>query len=100
MLQECPQYKETKSQSLASRDEEAKQWARFVDVAKSGERLRKESLAPLTKASGFWGKEKAKHYEWGLMGWKYCKKLGTAATRNASWAEAVMKLNQLLLLEL
>jgi len=31
MLQECPQYKETKSCSH-SRDEDAKQWARFVDV--------------------------------------------------------------------
>jgi hypothetical protein len=97
MLQECPQYKETKSRSPASRDEEAKQWARFVNVAKSGAERRKECLAPITKASGLWGRDKALHYEWGFMGWKYSKKLGTAATRNAIWEEAVVKLNQLLL---
>ncbi|KAF2195607.1 hypothetical protein K469DRAFT_490957, partial [Zopfia rhizophila CBS 207.26] len=75
---------------------DAKQWERFVGVAKSGAEQRKEYLAPLTRASGFWSIEKVQHYRWAFMSLGYCKVLGTAASRNPSWEEAVVKLNQLL----
>jgi hypothetical protein len=97
MLEECPQYEKTKGRCSRGKDEEAKQWARFIGVARSGAELKKQCLAPLTKASCFWGANKVQHYQWAFVGWGYCKKLGTAASRNPTWDEAVVKLNQLLL---
>ncbi|KAF2787534.1 hypothetical protein K505DRAFT_287768, partial [Melanomma pulvis-pyrius CBS 109.77] len=78
-------------------DVDAKQWARFVDVADPGAVLKKECIAPLTKVSGYWGNEKVRHYQWASKGAKYCKVLGTAASRNPGWGEASIKLNQILL---
>jgi hypothetical protein len=98
MIAECAQYKGSKSRWSNNRDADAdaKQWERFVGIAKSGAEVRKQCLAPLTKTSGYWGIEKVQHYEWASMGWKYCKVLGTAASRNPNWEEALLKLNQLL----
>ncbi|KAF2647718.1 hypothetical protein K491DRAFT_291679 [Lophiostoma macrostomum CBS 122681] len=99
MVVECARYTEAKQQWSNSRnpDADVKRWERFVGIADSGAGLKKECLAPLTKASGLWGNEKVIYYQWASRGWKYCKLLGTAASRNPKWEEAVVKLNQLLL---
>lgn len=76
---------------------DVKQWGRFIGIAESGIEVRKQCLPPLTKTSGYWGLEKVRHYHWVSMGWKFCKVLGTAASRIPSWEEASVKLNQLLL---
>ncbi|KAF2178673.1 hypothetical protein K469DRAFT_332479 [Zopfia rhizophila CBS 207.26] len=58
--------------------------------------VQSKGSAPLTRVSGFWSIEKVQHYRWAFMSLGYCKVLGTAASRNPSWEEAVVKLNQLL----
>ncbi|ORX92460.1 hypothetical protein BCR34DRAFT_526814, partial [Clohesyomyces aquaticus] len=75
----------------------AKQWEQFVGVANSGAELRKPCLAPLTKAIAHWGRSVVTHYGCPFAGEKYCKVLGTAASRNPSWSEAFIELNQLIL---
>lgn len=99
MQAECTQYKKAKSRWLNAEaaDVDKKRWELFLGVANAGATLKRECLAPLTKASAGWGNEKVQYYKWASMGWKYCKVLGTAATRNPSWTEASIKLNQLLL---
>ncbi|KAH7111059.1 hypothetical protein B0J11DRAFT_598922 [Dendryphion nanum] len=84
MQAECTQYKKAKRHWLNGKntDVDKKRWELFLDVAKSGAALKRECLAPLTKASGGRGNEKVQHYQWAFMGLKYCKVLGTAATRN------------------
>ncbi|KAF1973600.1 hypothetical protein BU23DRAFT_598980 [Bimuria novae-zelandiae CBS 107.79] len=67
------------------------------DFGVPGANLKKGCLAPLIKVSGYWDGEKVRHYGWASMGWKFCKVLGTAASRNPNWEEASVKLNQLLL---
>ncbi|KAF2188758.1 hypothetical protein K469DRAFT_503573, partial [Zopfia rhizophila CBS 207.26] len=100
MLAECAQYKKERScwsTQLNNGDVDTKRWERFVCAAKTGGELRKQSLAPLTKVSGCWGIEKVQHYEWAYAGEKYCKVLGTAASRIPDWEEALVKLNRLIL---
>ncbi|KAF2818217.1 hypothetical protein CC86DRAFT_461196 [Ophiobolus disseminans] len=117
MVDECQQYREKKQSWLERPGIEAetqrgpgtetdssdasaidtKQWERFIGIAESGIEVRKLCLPPLTKTSGYWGIEKVQHYQWASMGWKFCKVLGTAASRIPSWEEASVKLNQLLL---
>ncbi|KAF2193571.1 hypothetical protein K469DRAFT_497944, partial [Zopfia rhizophila CBS 207.26] len=100
MLAECAQYKKERScwsTQLNNGDADTKRWERFVGAAKTGGELRKQSLAPLTKVSGCWGIEKVQHYEWAYVGEKYCKVLGTAASRIPDWEEASVKLNRLIL---
>ncbi|KAF1980322.1 hypothetical protein BU23DRAFT_625564 [Bimuria novae-zelandiae CBS 107.79] len=76
---------------------DTKQWERFIGIAESGIEVMKQCLAPLTKISGYWGIEEVRHYQWASTGWKFCKTLGTAASRIPNWEEASVKLNQLLL---
>jgi hypothetical protein len=105
MVDECPQYREKRRvwlrKAYVDADTQAgaelKQWERFINIAESGIKMKEECLAPLTKTSGYWGIEKVRHYKWVSMGLKYCKVLGTAASRNPDWEEASVKLNQLLL---
>ncbi|KAH7108736.1 hypothetical protein B0J11DRAFT_416396, partial [Dendryphion nanum] len=102
MQAECTQYKKAKRHWLNGKntDVDKKRWELFLDVAKSGAALKRECLAPLTKASAGWGNEKVQHHEWAFMGLRYCKVLGTAATRNPTWTEASIKLNQLLFMRI
>ena len=44
--------------------------------------LKKKCLAPPIKVGAFWNAKKAQHYGWASMGWKFCKVLGTAVSRN------------------
>lgn len=97
MVEECAQYKESKGRWTCSSDADAKQWERFVDVANAGASLKKKCLAPLIKVGAFWHVDKVQYYGWASTGWKFCKLLGTAASRNPDWAEALVKLNQLIL---
>ncbi|OCL13860.1 hypothetical protein AOQ84DRAFT_309859, partial [Glonium stellatum] len=100
MLIECVQYKEEKrcwSKRLKNGDTDAERWERFIGVAKIGAELMQRCLPPLSKTSGYWGKEKVQHYGWASAGEKYCKVLGTAASRVPTWEEALIKLNQLIL---
>lgn len=105
MVDECPHYREKRrvwSRKLdvdadTQAEAEVKQWGRFIDIAKSGIKMKEQCLAPLTKTSGYWGIEKVRHYQWASMGLKFCKVLGTAASRIPDWEEASVKLNQLLL---
>jgi hypothetical protein len=99
MLQESTSYRENKRSwaNETGTDADAKQWAQFVGIAESGAKVKKQCLAPLTKASAFWGNDKVRHYRWASMGWGYCKVLGTAVTRSPDWDKALVKLNQLLL---
>jgi hypothetical protein len=85
------------TQADAQAEADVKQWERSIDIAESGIKMKEECLAPLTKTSGYWGIEKVRHYRWPSMGLKFCKVLGTAASRNPDWEEALVKLNQLLL---
>ncbi|PSN58960.1 hypothetical protein BS50DRAFT_580338 [Corynespora cassiicola Philippines] len=100
MSAECQKYKQQRSSWSAKSktgDAEAKQWERFIGVAHTGTDTREKCFHPLKKVSGVWGKEKVLHYRWAFAGEKYCKVLGTAATRNPDWDEARMKLNQLIM---
>ncbi|KAF9733857.1 hypothetical protein PMIN04_013076 [Paraphaeosphaeria minitans] len=97
MSEECAQYKESKGRWASSSDTDAKQWERFIDVASAGASLKKIFLAPLIKAGAFWHADKVRYYGWASAGWKFCKLLGTAASRNPDWAEALVKLNRLIL---
>jgi hypothetical protein len=99
MLQESTSYRENKRSwaNETGTDADAKQWAQFVGIAESGAKVKKQCLAPLTKASAFWGNDKVRHYGWASMGWGYCKVLGTAVARSPDWNKALVKLNQLLL---
>ncbi|KAL5408044.1 hypothetical protein PMIN04_011533 [Paraphaeosphaeria minitans] len=97
MAEECAQYRESKGRWTYSSDADAKQWERFVDVANAGASLKKRSLAPLIKVGAFWHADKVQYYGWASTGWKFCKLLGTAASRNPDWAEALVKLNNLIL---
>ncbi|KAF2175489.1 hypothetical protein K469DRAFT_491244, partial [Zopfia rhizophila CBS 207.26] len=49
------------------------------------------------KISSAWGEEKIQHYQWAFAGEKYCKVLRTASSQVPNWAEASIKLNQLIL---
>ena len=105
MVDECPHYREKRrvwSRKLdvdadTQAEAGAKQWERFIDIAESGNNMKQQCLAPLTKTSGYWGIEKVRHYQWASIGLKFCKVLGTAASRKPDWEEASIKLNQLLL---
>jgi hypothetical protein len=99
MLQESTSYRENKSSwaNGTGPDTDAKQWEQFVSIAESGAKVKKQCLAPLTKASAFWGNDKVRHYGWASKGWGYCKVLGTAVARSPDWTDALVKLNQLLL---
>ena len=99
MVEESTNYRENKRSwsNTTNNDAEVKQWERFVSIAESGVKVKKQCLAPLTKASAFWGNDKVWHYGWASMGWGYCKVLGTAVARSPDWNEALVKLNQLLL---
>jgi hypothetical protein len=100
MLTECARYKELKRGRTARKHkgEDAWRWAQFVSIADEGTEARKrECLAPITKASGFWGVDKVQHYGFANEGWKFCKNLGTTATRNPGWEEFRTKQNQLTL---
>jgi hypothetical protein len=100
MLTECARYQELKGRRTKSRHKgaAADRWAQLVSIADEGTQQRKqECLAPITKASGFWGVGKVQDYGFANEGWKYCKNLGTTATRNPGWEELRMKQNQLTL---
>lgn len=97
MVAECGLYKKSKGQWSNCSNADAKQWERFADMASTGKSLKKKCLAPLIKVGAFWNADKVQHYGWASMGWKFCKLLGTAASRNPVWGEATVKLNQLIL---
>jgi hypothetical protein len=99
MLQESTSYRENKRSwaNETGTDADAKQWEQFMSIAESGAKVKKQCLAPLTKASAFWGNDKVRHYGWASKGWGYCKVLGTAVARSPDWNNALVKLNQLLL---
>lgn len=98
MKEECQQYRSNEqSQPDLDVDMKTEQWQRFVDIALSKIRLSKQCLTLLMKIAQHWGIDKVRHYEWASMGWKYCKMLSAAASRNPVWDEALVKLNQLLL---
>lgn len=97
MVAECVLYKKSKGQWSNRSDADAKQWERFTDMANTGASLKRRCLAPLIKVGAFWNADKVHHYGWASMGWKFCKLLGTAASRNPTWEEAAVKLNQLIL---
>jgi hypothetical protein len=84
MVEESTSYRENKRSwvNTTSTTVDAKQWEQFVSIAESGTTIKKECLAPLTKASAFWGNDKVRHYGWASLGWGYCKMLGTAVVRN------------------
>jgi hypothetical protein len=58
---------------------------------------RTKRLSCLRKISSAWGEEKIQHYQWLFAGEKYCAVLGTALSQVPNWAEASIKLNQLIL---
>jgi len=101
MFEECEEYKKGKGKGWSKRAEEsgtdAENWARFVGIAREGKDAIRKCLSPLRRVSAIWGKEKVQHYEWAYKGEKYCKVLGTASSQAPEWAEAVIKLNQLIL---
>jgi hypothetical protein len=96
MMEECYLYKKHEQPRLDA-DFDVKQWERFIDVAQCNIKMSKQCLAPLVETAEYWGMDKVHHYEWASMGRKYCKVLGSAASQNPVWGEALVKLNQLLL---
>jgi hypothetical protein len=96
MMEECYLYKMHEQPRLDT-DFDAKQWERFIDIAQCNIKMSKQCLAPLVETAEYWGMDKVHHYEWASMGRKYCKVLGSAASQNPVWEEALVKLNQLLL---
>jgi hypothetical protein len=96
MMEECYQYRINEQPQLDA-DLDEKQWERFIDVAQSNIKMSKQCLAPLVQTAEYWGMDRVYHYEWASMGRKYCKVLGSAASQNPIWEEALVKLNQLLL---
>tara|TARA_R110002003_G_scaffold1365_1_gene22919 strand:- start:74 stop:1117 length:1044 start_codon:yes stop_codon:yes gene_type:complete len=100
MLTECAQYQELRAGRMKSKDKgaDADRWAHFASIADVSTGLRvNDCTPPITKASGFWGKDKVLHYMFAREGWKYCKMLGTTASRNPDWKQFRMKQNQLTL---
>ncbi|KAF2728040.1 hypothetical protein EJ04DRAFT_569854 [Polyplosphaeria fusca] len=64
MEQECLTYMGKKNCWSSNGYKEEALWKRFISVAGLGTKLRKPSLAALTKVGAHWGKELVIHYRW------------------------------------
>ncbi|KAH8731602.1 hypothetical protein GQ44DRAFT_736032 [Phaeosphaeriaceae sp. PMI808] len=81
MIDECFQYRQIEQLQLDA-NFDAKQWEHFIDIAQSNLKMSNQCLAPFVETAECWGLNKVYHYEWASMGRKYCKMLGSAASRN------------------
>lgn len=63
----------------------------------TGSKIKRSQLNALKQVSRCWGQEKLQYYGWPSLGVRFCKLLATAANQIASWEEAYIKLNRLML---
>ncbi|KMP02521.1 hypothetical protein CISG_07824 [Coccidioides immitis RMSCC 3703] len=83
--------------SSTTTDEEIEQWDWFIGIAWDSSKIKRSQLNTLKQVSRCWGQEKLQYYGWPSLGVRFCKLLATAANQIASWEEACIKLNRLML---
>ncbi|KMU77083.1 hypothetical protein CISG_06121 [Coccidioides immitis RMSCC 3703] len=99
----CKLYKQQResrqreARSSTTTDEEIEQWDRFIGVARDGLKIKRTQLNALKQVSRCWGQDVLQYYGWPSLGERFCKLLATAANQIASWEEACIKLNRLML---
>ncbi|KAL8379117.1 hypothetical protein RB599_008781 [Gaeumannomyces hyphopodioides] len=103
IVDECIGYKEWKEKGgegqrlpIKTREDAAK-WERFIDVARSGSKVKSRCIGPLKTVNRYWGANFIQHYQLASKGVRYCEITGAAAREVRDLDEAVTKLNRLIL---